>query len=110
MLNDPTNAAFHPTDVPAHKAFLYVDWSPAPKLHILPNADLASDRWTVTSTGARYYRTGGYAQVNLRIDYAVTDKIEIGVGARNLLDDNYQLVDGFPEPGRSYFASIRARY
>jgi iron complex outermembrane receptor protein len=110
MLSDPTNAAFRPTDVPTHKAFLYADWSPVQKLHVLPSVDLASNRWTVISTGARYYRTGAYAQVGLRADYAVTDKVEIGVGARNLFDDNYQLVDGFPEPGRSWFASIRARY
>lgn len=109
-LDDPTNAAFRPTDVPAHKAFLYADWRPIPRLHILPSLDVASDRWTVTSNGARYYRTGAYVQAGLRADYAVTDKVEIGVGARNLFDDAYQLVDGFPEPGRSFFASIRARY
>ena len=110
MLNDPSNAAFRPTDVPTHKAFFYADWSPLPGVHVLPSLDVASDRWTAISTGLRYYRTGAYTQAGLRIDYAVTDKIEIGVGARNIFDDTYQLVDGFPEPGRSYFASIRARY
>lgn len=110
MLSDQNLPIFRPTDVPTHKAFLYADWSPVAKLHILPNIDLASNRWTVIAAGTRYYRTGAYAQANLRIDYAVTDKVEIGVGARNIFDDNYQLVDGFPEPGRSWFASIRARY
>lgn len=110
MLSDPNNAAFRPTDVPTHKAFFYADWSPVSKLHVLPSLDLASNRWTVISTGARYYRTGAYAVANLRVDYSVTDKVDIGVGGRNLFDNNYQLVDGFPEPGRSYFASIRARY
>lgn len=46
----------------------------------------------------------------LRIDYAVTERVTVGVGARNLFDRNYMLTDGFPEPGRSFFAGIRARY
>lgn len=60
--------------------------------------------------GMRYFRDGGYLLANLRIDHQLIDGIEVGVGARNLLDDNYQLADGFPEEGRSFFASIRARY
>ncbi|HTI67043.1 MAG TPA: hypothetical protein VL460_05785 [Caulobacteraceae bacterium] len=92
--------------VPAPKA----GRAPVPGVHLLRSLDVASDRWTVISTGLRYYRTGAYTQAGLRIDYAVTDKVEIGVGAHNLFDDTYQLADGFPEPGRSYFASVRARY
>lgn len=46
----------------------------------------------------------------LRIDYAVTDQIDIGVGARNLFDKYYVLTDGYPEPGRTLFASVRFHY
>ena len=64
----------------------------------------------MNTAGTRYYRTGSYVQANLRVDYALLDGVEIGVGARNLFDDDYTLTDGFPEPGRSFFASLRARY
>lgn len=107
---DPNNPAFHPTDVPTSKGFLYAEWRPVPRLHVLPNLDLASDRWTVNSAGTLYYQTGAYAVANLRVDYDVTDKIQVGVGGSNLFDASYQLVDGFPEPGRSFFVSARARY
>jgi iron complex outermembrane receptor protein len=109
-LDDPTNAAFQPTGVPTHKAFAWVDWSPLARLNVVPNVDIASDRWTVNTAGTRYFRTGSYVQANLRIDYRLVDGVEIGVGARNLFDDNYMLADGFPEPGRSLFASLRAKY
>lgn len=109
-LKDPTNAAFRPTDVPTSKGFVYADWRPAPRVHVLPNLDLASERWTVNSAGTLYYRTGAYVQANLRVDYELSDQVEIGVGGRNLFDASYQLVDGFPEPGRSLFVSVRARY
>jgi iron complex outermembrane recepter protein len=104
------------TDVPKHKAFVYASWSPTGRLHLVPNVDIASSRVTldtyypVSPTTVRYYRTGGYVLANARVDYDLTDVITLGVGVRNVFDRNYQLTDGFPEPGRSFFASARARY
>ncbi|WP_235589513.1 MULTISPECIES: TonB-dependent receptor plug domain-containing protein [Sphingobium] len=102
---------FRLTDVPTHKGFIYASWSPIRALNIVPSVDIASDRTTVSTASPRvYYRTGSYVQANLRIDYTLLNGVEIGVGARNLFDDNYTLTGGFPEPGRSLFVSIRARY
>jgi iron complex outermembrane receptor protein len=110
-------AVFALTDVPKHKAFLYASWSPIAALTIVPNLEIASGRTTLDTfvPGAaagtvRYYKTGGYAVANLRVDYEVLKNVEIGVGARNLFDKYYLLTDGFPEPGRSFFASLRVRY
>ncbi len=114
-LTDPSNARFRPTGVPTHKGFAYLDWAPVAALHIVPSVDLASNRWTLfTATTAaqpqRYYRTGAYVNAGLRVDYTIAEGVEIGIGARNLFDDYYTLTDGFPEPGRTLFASLRARY
>ncbi|HEX7783105.1 MAG TPA: TonB-dependent receptor [Sphingobium sp.] len=113
--NETVVPVFRLTDVPSHKGFAYVDWSPLPAVHIVPNMDIASSRTTVAVTTPTpptpfYYRTGSYVVANLRVDYALTDRIDVGVGARNLFDDYYILTDGFPEQGRSFFASLRARY
>jgi iron complex outermembrane receptor protein len=114
-LDYAANPAFRPTGVPTHKGFAYLDWAPIEGLHIVPNVDLASNRWTLfTATPASaaqvYYRTGAYVNAGLRVDYALTPQIDIGVGGRNLLDDYYTLTDGFPEPGRTLFASVRVHY
>lgn len=111
-----TVPVFALTDVPTHKAFAYAVWSPVEKLRVVPSVDIASKRTTLDTfvPGAaglvRYYRTGAYAQANLRLEYEVIDNVQLAVGARNLFDDYHVLTDGFPEPGRSFFASIRAKY
>ena len=109
-LKDPGDEAFQPTGVPTHKAFLFAEWQPVGALHILPSVEIASDRWTVTTDGSLYYRTGSYVRADLRVDYDVLENVTLGIGARNLFDDSYQLTDGFPEPGRRYFLSARTRF
>src|SRR5690606_3016056 len=106
---------FELTDVPAHKGFAWVSWRPVAALNVLPSLEFASGRATVTPASANglapvYYQTDGYVTAALRLDWDVTDDVTIGVGGRNLFDREYALTDGFPEPGRSVFATIRARY
>jgi iron complex outermembrane receptor protein len=106
---------FRLTDVPNHKAFAWLTWRPLGGLEVVPNVEFASSRTTITPATANglvpvYYRTGDYLTAGLRVDYDVTERITVGLGGRNLFDNAYTLTDGFPEPGRSFFASVRARY
>jgi iron complex outermembrane receptor protein len=110
-LTDPTNPAFRPQGVPDWKLFAYANWRPLPKLTIRPNIEYADQRWTVTTTTPlTFYKTGSYTLVNLSADYDVTDSVKLTVAVQNLGDQNYQLTDGFPEAGRSFYASVRAKF
>lgn len=113
-LDDPTNAAFRPTGVPTHKLFASAEWHASRNLQVTPSIEWDSSRWTVTSsaaiTPARYYRTGTYTLVNLALNWTVSQHLDTLLGGRNLFDRNYQLVDGFPEAGRSFYLSLRGRY
>ena len=106
-LKDPSNAAFRPTGVPAHQAFLWAEWQPLEHLAIFPSLELASNRWTVSTDGSRYFRTGSYADAALRLDYRITEAVVLGAGIRNAFDDLYELTAGFPEPGRRFFITLR---
>ncbi len=107
--------AFALTDVPTLKGFAYLAWAPVEKLRIVPSVEFASKRTTLDTfvpgaTTAVYYRTGSFVQASLRVEYEVIDGVSISAGAKNLFDDYHVLTDGFPEPGRSFFLSARARY
>jgi iron complex outermembrane receptor protein len=112
-LTDPTNPAFHPLGVPTHKLLLYVDWRFAPSFTLTPSIEAASDRWTVTSSSLisppRFYETGAYALVNFVLAWNISERADVLLGGRNLFDEDYQLVDGFPEEGRNFYVSLRYR-
>lgn len=114
-LHNPSIGFYQLIDVPSHKGFAYLSWQPVPALTVVPSVEFSSNLTTVTPASATgfapvYSRVGAHANAGLRVDYEITRQVAIGIGARNLFDANYQLTDGFPEPGRSFFATIRARY
>jgi iron complex outermembrane receptor protein len=106
---DPTNPAFRPTGIPIHQGLVWLDWRPLDELRLTPSLDWAGRRWTVTTDGRRYYRSGDHVLVGARMAWAASPAIELAVAGRNLTDARYELVDGFPEPGRSVTFSATLR-
>ena len=105
--NPPLTPTFHLTGVPYSQLFVYVTWDVTPRFRVTPNLQLASDRWTNTTNGNFYFKTGSFTLWNLEAEFDITDRIALQVGGRNLLDRNYQLVGGFPSEGRSFFVNLR---
>ena len=99
---------------------MYLNGQATKQLSFTPSVEIASDRSSLvtgpTSTlllptpRPNYVKIGSYALVNLEAAYAFTDGITLNVGAANLLDEDYALAEGFPEPGRTFFANLLARY
>lgn len=105
---DPTNPGFQLQGVPDLKMYVYADWRVVPQLTITPSLDWASQRWTATSAAPlRFYQTGDYILFNLAAALDLSPNVSLVVGGKNLTDENYTLVDGFPEEGRSFYASVR---
>jgi len=105
---------FRLTDVPEHKGFIYAAWKPFGGLSLTPSVDWAGKRTTVSVATANantpaYYKTGNYILANMRVDYDFGGRFSVGAGVRNLFDDLYQLTDGFPEQGRTFFLTAKAR-
>ncbi len=97
---------------PTHLGFAYAAWQPLASVTVQPSVELAGNRWSDIngSTSLGYDRTGRYALVNLQVSWQPVKNVEAVVGARNLLDKNFELAPGFPEPGRSLFTKVRVKF
>lgn len=111
---DALQPELRPDGVPDNKAFLYATWRPAARFTFTPSLEAADERWsnvnTIPQLAFPYVRTGAYTLVNLDATYRFANDLELGLGARNLLDDNYELAWGFPQPGRAVYTKFRATF
>jgi iron complex outermembrane receptor protein len=48
--------------------------------------------------------------LNLQIQYRRSDLWELAVGGTNLTDEDFQLAQGYPEPGRSAYLAVRLNF
>jgi iron complex outermembrane receptor protein len=101
-----------PEGTPDHEAFLYLAWQAMPNLTITPSLALASDRYSIVTSGRTrtYIETGSYALANIQAEYKFTENASASFGVTNMFDEDYALAEGFPEPGRQFFANARVRF
>src|SRR5690606_18923442 len=111
---DALQPDLRPDGVPDNKAFLYATWQPSERLILTPSFEAADDRWGNVNTNPQpvfpYVRTGAYTVVNLDATYRFANDLELALGVRNLLDDNYELAWGFPQPGRAIYTKLRMTF
>ncbi len=89
-----------PTDMPRQKLFAAIDWRFAADWRATLSGDAESRRYT-DSAGTRV--AGGFAVVDAAV-HGPLASLDFTAGVRNLLDRTYSYMEGFPEPGRTYFA------
>jgi iron complex outermembrane receptor protein len=111
-IEDPLQPGLKPTGVPDHTGFAYVAWQPLASLSVQPSVEFAGNRWTDRNgnAGLGYQRLGRHTLANLQLTWRPIESLEAVLVARNLLDENFQLAAGFPEPGRSLFTKVRLKF
>ncbi len=115
---DPHDSNFELTGVPDAKGIFYVKWRPSDGLTITPNVEVASTRWTsvgVTPNAPAvpytvYYQLGAYTLANISAEYEFRPGVTLNLTAHNLLDLNYSLTDGYPEPGRTVTVGMKMKF
>lgn len=108
-ITDPVRPDLKPVGVPDHIGYIFADWTPVENLTISPNLEFASSRWSDNSFGS-YSKMSGYTLVNVNFDYAFNEQVSASAGIRNIFDEDYRMVDGFPEAGRTFYLQSRVTF
>lgn len=108
-INDPLQPNVEVVGAPDNAAFVAFSFAPSAKWTFTPSVELADDRWSDV-TGGGYVRTGDYTLLNLQVAYRGGDAWELALGGSNLLDESFELAQGYPEPGRNAYLRMRLNF
>jgi iron complex outermembrane receptor protein len=89
-------------DIPELKSAFSIDYSPVSWVSFSWNNEWNGMRYA-TSDGKR--KSDAFAVENARV-YISWRSISLNAGINNILDANYSLLEGYPEPGRNYFVNL----
>lgn len=95
------------TDVPRHKLFMHATWQITQPLSVSATGQFESERYTTTD-GER--RADSFTIAGLRASYSFDKGVTAKLGIENLFDENYGYQEGFPEPGRTYYANLSYQF
>ena len=105
-IRDPLQPALRPLGTPTHQGLLFATFETRGGVSVMPSVEFASDRWSDLSGGG-YREIGAHTLLNLQLQYRASERFQAALGGRNLLDRNYSIADGYPEPGRTLYAKLQ---
>ncbi|NTU91451.1 MAG: TonB-dependent receptor [Chlorobiaceae bacterium] len=95
------------TDVPRHRLNGYLQFLVDRSTWVLIESEYNTRRY---STSDGLYTAGAYGLVNLRMNVGLNDALTLHASVDNLFDRNYEVAEGYPEPGREYTLSMTCAF
>lgn len=93
------------THTPSHSFRAYLEATSSSKLALRGWITHNSSRFTRIE-GTSLTELDGYVSVDVEGAFHLQPGTQFRVGIRNIMDANYEIVAGYPEPGRSLFAKM----
>lgn len=117
-IEDPLISGLQITDIPNHKVYLALDWQATDTLTVTPSVEIYGSRWSDPAAGQpggasptyAYTKMPGFALANFSASWQVSERAAVDFGIRNVFDRDIQVVEGFPEAGRSFFLTSQIRF
>ena len=91
-------------NIPRHKAVAYLRYTLLEKLTGQVDAEYDSKRYS-SSDGVQV--ADGYIVANIKLGYEFGNGFLAETGVANVLDENYEIQEGYPKAGRTLFATVR---
>ena len=92
------------TNVPKHKVGAYLRYTLFEKLTAQVDAEYDSKRFSSTD-GVQV--ADGYVVANTKVGYDIGNGFWVDAGVKNIFDKNYEIQEGYPEAGRTFFTNLR---
>lgn len=99
-------------DTPRNRLFAWLGWQPSERWEYQVSMDAENGRQVAYGSGnaATYTCMPGFALANLKAVHHPLQGMDLELGVSNLFDADYALADGYPMPGRMWFANLRQRF
>jgi iron complex outermembrane receptor protein len=100
------------TDTPRQRLTAALQWNPQAQWQLRAELEAEQGRKVPLSASgqAQVYQMAGYGVANLRARYLPRPDTTLDFGVANLGDKWYQLADGLPMPGRSWYVNLGYRF
>ncbi len=92
---------------PKHKIYTYANWDFAPQWELIASARYESSRISRVHKRGAILESDSFTVANVKVGYKVMKDLNIELGARNITDEDYEYDEGYPQPGRTWFTSVR---
>ncbi|WP_417607521.1 TonB-dependent receptor plug domain-containing protein [Oceanimonas baumannii] len=108
-MDNPDRPLFN---TPRHRLFAHLEYQPSRQWQWQFSAEAEEGRTVAFSGsgGEKHRILSGFMVVNSKLTWTPTENWQFEVGAKNLTDHHYELADGFPMPGRLWFANTGYRF
>ncbi|MBH5328466.1 TonB-dependent receptor [Eikenella sp. S3360] len=92
-------------NTPRHKLSAYAEYRPIERVSL--NASVLAETGRKSSYGNGTRTLGGYAVYNAKAAWRIREGLTWEAGVENLGNRYYELSDGYPMPGRTWFTNLR---
>lgn len=98
-------------DSPRQRLFLVLGWAALPQLRLQATLEAEQGRRVSYANAAAPVRElPGFGTVGVKASWMPRDGLGLDLGVRNVGDKWYELADGYPMPGRTWFVNVNRRF